>query len=86
MTAVTLTEFQDFIPGLKMGTCTVANAYTSKFGFGTLKGVVLTTGSDNDAIVGASVSAGSATVSAIDDAGSAITTGFTANYIAWGYM
>ena len=84
MTAVTLTESQTFVPGFEAGTCTIANAYTSKFGFGTLKGVVLTTSSDNDAIVGCAVSSGSGTVSAIDDAGAAINTAFTANYIACG--
>ena len=84
MTAVTLSESEKAIPGLKMGTCSLANAYTSKFGFNYCEGVVLTTSSDNDAIVGGAVSSGTVTVSAVDDAGSAISTAFTCNYIAWG--
>lgn len=84
MTAVTLTEYESAIPGLKMGTCSLANGYTSNFGFESCSGVVLTTSSDNDAIVGGAASSGTVTISAVDDAGSAISTAFTCNYIAWG--
>ena len=84
MTTITLTEFEGSIPGMKMGTCSLANAYTSKFGFQSCSGVILTTSSDNDVIVGGAASSGTVTVSAIDDAGSAVGIAFTCNYIAWG--
>lgn len=85
MTAATVTETDGmYVPGLKFGTISAANAYTTKFGFASLRGAVVSTSSDNDAIVGAIVGGGSATLTAVDDAGSAVTTAFTINFIAWG--
>ena len=72
-----------FYPGIKFGTATMANGYTSNFGLSKLKGVVLTTISDNDAIVGCAITT-TGTVSAYDDSGSAISTAFDVSYIAWG--
>jgi len=86
MTAATLTEYQSFIPGVKMGVASVAHASTSKFGLGYCEGVVLCANGDNDVILGASTSSGTATVSMIDDAGSAVYTAADANYIAWGRL
>lgn len=85
MVAITLTEYQGVpIPGVKKGKWSAQNDYTSKFGFNTLKGVVLTVDSDDDAIVSATISSGQATIGLVDDDGAAITSTTTGYYWAWG--
>ena len=87
MTAITLTAFEGATPGLKMGSCSLANAYTSKFGFQNCSGVVLTLASGTGtATIGHSISSGTVTVTAneVGETGTAITTATTCNYIAWG--
>ena len=85
MTAATLTEYSGVpIPGVKKGSCVAQNAYTSTFGFKTLKGVLLTVDSDNDAIVTCAIATGSGTIKLVDDAGSDIAANTTIYYWAWG--
>lgn len=87
MTAVTTsTLVETRVPGMHTGTILAANAYTTKFGFKHCTSAVVCASSDNDGIAGVAVSSGSGTISLIDDAGSAITTAATLNYVAFGYL
>lgn len=91
MTAVTLTEYKDSaVPGMKMGSCSLANGYTSKFGFHKCEGVVITPkDGTGTAVIDTAISSGTVTIYAmLNDgpltSGTAITTAFNCNYIAWG--
>jgi len=85
MTEATLTESSRTpLPGVKKGYCSAQNAYTSKFGFSTLEGVILTVDDDNDAIVTCAVASGEGTIKLVDDAGSAIAADTKIHYWAWG--
>lgn len=63
-------------PNIKRGTVTAANGDTFSIPYGKVHTVQLTSTGDNDAIVGATVSGSTVTVSAVDDAGSDIATAF----------
>jgi hypothetical protein len=85
MTAATLVENKTcYQPGHKYGSATIGNGTTSKFGLAAVEGIVFTPSTDNDVIISATISGGTVTISVVDDAGSAVHTGFTAYYHAWG--
>ncbi len=86
MTDATLTEYSGVpIPGLKKGSAVGRDAYTSNFGFKTLKGVVCMSSDDDDVIVTVAVAAGAGTINIVDDAGADVTgADVTFYYIAWG--
>lgn len=86
MTAITLTEDSKCpIPGVKKGAFSAGrDGYTSKFGLSYVRGVVLTMDDNDDVIVSAQLSAGTATLGMIDDAGAAVSADSTGFYWAWG--
>lgn len=86
MTAATIVESKHApIPGIKKGKWTAQNGYTTKFGWNTVVGCVLTVDDDNDAIVTSAISSGEVTIKLVDDAGSNISSNVNGYYIAWGY-
>ena len=73
------------IPGFKIGTLSVCrNAYTTKFGLSYCDGAIVCAGNNDDGIVGATFSSGTATITMVDDEGAAITADSTVFFIAWG--
>lgn len=84
MTAATLSPVDLQYANIKFGTANLYNGYTSNFGFNKLSGVILTTVSDSDVILGCAIASGAGTVSVIGHAGSAVTTELDVTYIAWG--
>ena len=86
MTAVSLTEFQSFIPGVKIGTASLADGYTSRFGLSELKG--LTIGFDgNESLIlfyKASITDGEATMDVRTSTGGEVGTPTNVFYTAWG--
>ncbi len=74
MTVATLTKiYEDNLPGFNFGYITAANDYTSTFGFSTVEWVFVVSKNDDDAIISADISLGTATLGVISDSGAAIT-------------
>lgn len=85
MTAATVTEQPNlYIPGVKIGTISAANDYTTTFGFAKVYWAIVNSSSDDDAIATVAVSSGSGTIGLVDDAGAAVTGATTINFIAFG--
>ena len=85
-TAATITEHTNWpTPGIKKGKFLAQSGYTTKFGWNTVVGVLLTVDDNDDAIVSGAISGGDVTIGLIDDQGAAITADTTGYYIAWGY-
>ena len=85
MTAATVTEVPGaYLPGIKIGTISAGNNYTTTFGFTEVEWCMVSSNSDDDAIVSAAISSGDVTLGVVDDAGSAITSAITINFMAKG--
>lgn len=87
MTDATLYPYRKInVPGIKSGYCTAQNGYTSKFGFASCQGVVLTEGQNSGDIIGVTLSSGTATITVKDHAGNAVAADRTLYYFAWGVV
>lgn len=84
MTAATLTPILTFTPGIKIGTATCADGWTSYFGLKSVKVVIITVMNDDDCIVTADIASGLATIKMTDDAGARVFADTAVSYLAVG--
>lgn len=85
MTAATVTEVANlYHPGVKVGTISAGDNYTTTFGFTHCEWAMVNSSSDDDAIATVALSAGTGTIGLVDDAGASVAGATTINFIAKG--